>query len=290
MKKIIIIISLLIAIPALVFADDRLIVKDSGGITRYTVKDTGTMTIVGKETGDIDFKLQITGKSGGTTHTQMVTGDANSRLTIMAAEIDDVAPRFAAVGPQDELESIRGWALFDFGSRKYDLPDAKFTVRHFNTSGGQEMISVFGRDAVTFPKTDVMVGVRTDNPQHAFQVNADSSGTTSAYSDGAEWITASSREFKENIQELKSEEALEVLKDIKPVKFNYKYDAEKEINVGFIAEEVPDLVAVKGRKGLASLEVVAVLTKVVQQQQEMIAKLNEEVKSLKDQMESSAGN
>ena len=53
---------------------------------------------------------------------------------------------------------------------------------------------------------------------------------------------------------------------------------------------MPDLVATKGRKGMVSMEVVAVLTKVVQQQQEMIAKLNEEVKSLKDQMESSAGN
>lgn len=147
------------------------------------------------------------------------------------------------------------------------------------------MMVIFGRDAVTFPKTDINVGIATDNPQHRIQVTAGG-----AYSDGTNWVDVSSREAKDNILELKTEEALETLKNIEPVKFNYKQDADKETNVGFIAEDVPDLVATKGRKGMVSLEVVAVLTKVVQQQQEMIAKLNKEVKSLKDQMESSAGN
>jgi hypothetical protein len=37
--------------------------------------------------------------------------------------------------------------------------------------------------------------------------------------------------------------------------------------VGFIAEDVPDLVATPDRKGVASIDIVALLTKVVQQQQ-----------------------
>jgi hypothetical protein len=147
------------------------------------------------------------------------------------------------------------------------------------------MIQVFGRDAVTFPKTDVNVGIATDNPQHRIQVTAGG-----AFSDGTTWENASSRELKENILELRTAEAMEALKNIKPVKFNYKVNPDNETNVGFIAEDVPDLVASKGRKSLNSMNIVAVLTKVVQEQQEMIAKLNAEVKGLKEQMEISAGN
>ena len=53
------------------------------------------------------------------------------------------------------------------------------------------------------------------------------------------------------------------------------------------AEDVPELVATKGRKGMVSLEVVAVVTKVVQEQQnalseqeEIIAMLINRVKKL----------
>ena len=37
--------------------------------------------------------------------------------------------------------------------------------------------------------------------------------------------------------------------------------------MGFIAEDVPDLVATKDRKGLSPMDIVAVLTKVLQEQQ-----------------------
>jgi hypothetical protein len=215
----------------------------------------------------------------------MVTNVANSRITIMASTADDFAPRLAMVGPEDSSAS-KGWALFDFGSNKTALPNAQFIVRHAGGDGTfVNMIQVFGRDAVTFPKTDVNVGIATDNPQHRIQVTAGG-----AFSDGTTWENASSRELKENILELRTAEAMEALKNIKPVKFNYKVNPDNETNVGFIAEDVPDLVASKGRKSLNSMNIVAVLTKVVQEQQEMIAKLNAEVKGLKEQMEISAGN
>ncbi len=52
--------------------------------------------------------------------------------------------------------------------------------------------------------------------------------------------------------------------------------------MGFIAEDVPELVATQGREGMVSMEVVAILTKVVQEQQETIAKLTERVKHLEE--------
>ena len=53
-----------------------------------------------------------------------------------------------------------------------------------------------------------------------------------------------------------------------PIRFNYKAD-KKEESLGFIAEDVPDLVASKDRKGMSPMDVVAVLTKVVQEQQKL---------------------
>lgn len=86
---------------------------------------------------------------------------------------------------------------------------------------------------------------------------------------GGVWTNASSIEYKENIEGLSKQEALVALNNLTPVKFNYKADA-KEKHVGFIAEEVPDLLATQDRKGVSSLDIVAVLTRVIQEQQKTI--------------------
>jgi hypothetical protein len=90
------------------------------------------------------------------------------------------------------------------------------------------------------------------------------------------WTDASSRAYKENIHALTIDEAKEALSDLNPVKYNYKKDKEEEY-LGFIAEDVPDLVASKDRKGMSPMDVVAVLTKVVQEQQDTITKLQERI-------------
>jgi hypothetical protein len=88
------------------------------------------------------------------------------------------------------------------------------------------------------------------------------------------WQDSSSRAVKENIVELGTDEAMCALKELKPVKFNYIVDP-KDGKVGFIAEDVPELVAVPDRNGLSALDIVGVLTKVVQEQQTTIEKLNQ---------------
>lgn len=100
-----------------------------------------------------------------------------------------------------------------------------------------------------------------------------------AYCDGSDWISASSREYKQNINDLSTQEAMATLQGLNPVKFNYKKTPDEE-NLGFIAEDVPDLVATKDRKGMSSMDVVAVLTKVVQEQQKTIAELTKKLDSL----------
>ncbi|MGD2084752.1 MAG: tail fiber domain-containing protein [Candidatus Aminicenantes bacterium] len=93
------------------------------------------------------------------------------------------------------------------------------------------------------------------------------------------WNDASSRKFKENIKDLTVDEAMEALNGLNPVKFNYKIHKEEE-KLGFIAEDVPDLVATNGRENLSAMDIVAVLTKVVKEQQETISELKKKIAEL----------
>jgi hypothetical protein len=77
---------------------------------------------------------------------------------------------------------------------------------------------------------------------------------------------------------------MDTLKELNPVRFNYKVDKEDEC-VGFIAEDVPELVASKDRKGMTALDIVAVLTKVVQEQQKVV---QEQQKSIQEQQKTIA--
>jgi len=93
----------------------------------------------------------------------------------------------------------------------------------------------------------------------------------------------SSRESKENIAALSLQEAASALASLNPIKFNYKTNDPKDLHVGFIAEEVPELLTTPDRKGVDPMDVIAVLAKVVQNQQKELAALREEVKALKQQ-------
>ncbi len=86
---------------------------------------------------------------------------------------------------------------------------------------------------------------------------------------GGTWTNASSRELKENIQSLTTTEAFNTLNHLSPVKYNYKVD-KMDKHVGFIAEDAPALVATQDKKGMSPMDVVAVLTKVVQEQQKSL--------------------
>ncbi|QFS45628.1 tail fiber domain-containing protein [Nostoc sphaeroides] len=110
----------------------------------------------------------------------------------------------------------------------------------------------------------------------ADKVTVNTSGIISA----TLFLTSSSREVKENIAELSSREAIETLQDLYPVKFSYKADSEKNLHNGFIAEDVPNTVATFDRKAVSSMDIVAVLTKVVKEQQKTIETLVEKVKIL----------
>ncbi|UCC38785.1 MAG: tail fiber domain-containing protein [Candidatus Aminicenantes bacterium] len=119
------------------------------------------------------------------------------------------------------------------------------------------------------------VGIGIYKPAHLLHI------VGGAYCDGGAWVAGSSREYKENITSLRREEAFEALEGLNPVRFNYKRN-KKEEYIGFIAEDVPELVATRNRKGVSTMDVVAVLTKVVKEQQRV---MQEQRKNVQEQQE-----
>ena len=145
---------------------------------------------------------------------------------------------------------------FNFTMRN-DYGDVTLSVWDHSASGWLPMLSYeYLNSKVDFKDNDIVT-----------------TGTISsgggAYTSGGAWIEASSRDYKENIMEMGQEESIRALESLNPVRYNYKNKKDEEF-LGFIAEDVPDLVAMNGRKGMRAMDIVAVLTKVVQNQQKII--------------------
>jgi hypothetical protein len=96
-------------------------------------------------------------------------------------------------------------------------------------------------------------------------------------------IQGSSREWKDDVAALSSEDATQLLDHLNPTTFTFKEDASRQSHLGFVAEEVPDRVATHDKKGFSPVAIIAVLTKVVKEQQKQIAAFREEMALLKMQ-------
>jgi hypothetical protein len=148
-------------------------------------------------------------------------------------------------------------------------------------SANNGFLQFLGDDNSTYMtiKYDGNVGIGTSSPTEKLYVAGN------IYATGA--ITqGSSRDLKEDISGLSIKEAIDTVLALEPVKFKYKADT-RDQHIGFVAEDVPDAVATPDRKSLSTMDIVAVLTKVVQEQakavrkqDEMISALSEKVKAL----------
>jgi hypothetical protein len=148
-----------------------------------------------------------------------------------------------------------------------------FTAPTTTTPTGTPRLTIIGNGNV---------GIGTQTPSYPLQMAG------GAYTNGTSWIDVSSREYKDNIEVLSTEEALEAIQGLNPVKYAYKADRSEQ-RVGFIAEEVPDLFAMKNRKGLSSMDIVAVLTKVVQEQQKTMQEQQKTISILRGELDELKG-
>jgi hypothetical protein len=134
-------------------------------------------------------------------------------------------------------------------------------------------IGAGSQDRITIDR-DGNVGFGISRPEHPLEMASGAHVTR-----GGVWTNSSSREKKENIISLPVDEATAALMAMEPVVFNYKNEA-GENYVGFIAEDVPELVAVSDRDAISAMDIVAVLTRVVQDQQSKIKELEERLDTM----------
>ena len=163
------------------------------------------------------------------------------------------------------------WQLSAFGQTFYGIlmNDANTTQNFWlevNRGTGNAVSSV------VFPQGNIGVGVTA--PTSPIQA-----ANGAFLSVGGTWTNASSRAFKQDIEDLDPNVAMTAFQKLEPVTYSYKVDP-SEHHVGFIAEDVPNIVATKDRKSLAAMDIVALLTKVVQEQQKTIEDLSARVKQL----------
>jgi hypothetical protein len=272
------IIALIVALPA--YGADKLIVKDSTGTnTVFKVDETGNAytagnLLVGLPTPLASGSTVITLEGFESQRFSDWYGDAVNAVMTRARGTAS-APTTVQNGDQIGRFLFRGYD----GTASYS--SARFgAVVDGTVSAGVVPQAIFFQTGSGATPTERMrisstgyVGIGTTNPTHLLELSG------GAYSDGNAWYPASSRDLKENIKELGTTEAMTALEGLNPVKYNYKNDEDQQ-HVGFIAEDVPELVALKGRKALSPMDIVAVLTKVVQEQQKTISALSEKVNKL----------
>lgn len=93
---------------------------------------------------------------------------------------------------------------------------------------------------------------------------------------------ASSRTFKEEIRTLTDDEIADAFQSLDPVEYRYRGDGEKQL--GFIAEDVPGLVATDRRRSLIPMDLIAVLAGTVQERERRIEAREAELDQLRDQI------
>ena len=137
-------------------------------------------------------------------------------------------------------------------------------------------------NAVVFvAREDGLVGVNRQTPSFPFHVGSDATNGNGAHVTAAGiWTNGSSRVNKTGIRPLDLEDAMAALHDLEPVRYRGVSSPDDEEYLGFIAEDVPDLVAMNSRKGLSPMDIVALLTRVVQEQQQTIEQLSERLSQL----------
>ncbi len=138
--------------------------------------------------------------------------------------------------------------------------------------GSVEWIGDCGANCLQISDSFVNVGIAmTPSGTYKLEVNGSAAATS--------FTSTSSRAAKNRIRKLDGRDATDALMDLEAVRFYYNND-KKEEHLGFIAEDVPDLVAINDRKHLAAMDFTSLLVKVVQMQEERIAKLEKEIQNL----------
>ena len=217
----------------------------SGGANKFFVEDLTAVTV----------PMVIEGATPNNTLYLDSTGRVGLRTSTPARDLTISVPVSAGIRMEQSASPFQAWDIV--------ANNNNFYVRDVNHEQDPFIIKTSAPYYSLVIDSTGRIGLGVAAP--LYQIHH-SSG---ARLDAGNWVNASSREVKQEIRTLDGAAALDAFKALEPVTFAYKENP-AETHVGFIAEDVPELVATSDRKGLSSMDVVAVLTKVIQEQQRTI--------------------
>ena len=203
-------------------------------------------------------------------------GNPNATATIHA--INNAMPTLMIL----ESQSPNGTASLRLRSKTAmfsQIASTVFTIRDNISAVNPFIIIPSDKNINTLVIKKGNVGLGVLNPVNPLELANGAKCTV-----GGVWTNASSRKLKDDIEALPLKDAQEALAELKPVTYRYKAEPDEQ-QVGFIAEDVPNLVATKTREELSPMDVVAVLTKVVQDQQTRLDAQAEQIKQQAQQLE-----
>jgi hypothetical protein len=238
------------------YAADRLVVKDGGANVKFIVRDTG---IFGAGVSNPVYPADVSSSGAASSQLHFVMDGAGTAGGWLTSVLDNNF--FVSSG-----------AVYLNGNWTQKSSDTNAVIAGSGSLGYRVFTNTGKAVDTTFVPT---VRLHIDYNGN-IGINATAvagvpitTGTGATLTAGGAWQNASSRALKENIEPLSKAQAFDTLAVLAPVTFNYKAD-QNEKHVGFIAEDVPDLVASPDRKTLGAMDVVAVLTKVVQEQRQAL--------------------
>ncbi|MBU0943095.1 MAG: tail fiber domain-containing protein [Proteobacteria bacterium] len=250
--------------------DWRIVINDTsnGGASYFAVEDSTA--------GRVPFRIEANAPANSLyveDYGRIGLGTSTPLVELHIADGDTPTVRL-------DQDGTSGWP-----SQKWDVAgnESNFFIRDVTNGSLLPFRIKPGAPSNTlYLQGDGNVGIGTASPTQKLHVEG------SAFISGNLEL-GSSKEIKNNIESLGTDEAMMTFAMLRPVKFQYK-TAPEENSVGFIAEEVPDLVATNSRKSISTMDVVAVLTKVVQEQQNAIEELKKTIGQLQEKIEVNAVN
>ena len=225
-------------LPFTVYGADKLLVKDGSAVTQFVVTDTGHVGI------GMATPIYMGDVSGG--------GVSKSQLHFSLSGVDS-GGYVTSAGVNNFF--VSSGAAWDSVAGGWVAKSTSAVV----AGSGAVGYRIFLSNACTAGA--VCAGLTTEK----FKI--DYSGNVTATS----FTPSSSKELKNNIQQLSAQSANEAFMQLEPVTFTYKVDPTQS-HVGFIAEDVPSLVATKDRKTINPVDIIGVLTKVLQDKSQVIEK------------------
>ncbi|MCL6458808.1 MAG: tail fiber domain-containing protein [Gorillibacterium sp.] len=117
------------------------------------------------------------------------------------------------------------------------------------------------------------IGVSNDSGD---RINLHASG--GVYANGS-FYWWSSRDFKDDIADISVKEAKQLLEALNPVSFKFK-GSPRDRTLGFIAEEVPEIFSDGDGRAVSAMDIIAVLTSVMKDQQKALTRMQKQIASL----------